>query len=451
MFFLAAGRRRVVRILSEEGLFKSSAKILSWGGISQGAVGLAFVTVANLGISFVFNWLLLRRLGASTETDAVFSALIVPQAIVMVLVTVAGKALTPHLAFLSLEKQRESAWGIAQGALVLFSLVAWTIWRTSPLWIPVFFSAFGSAARAETAQLVGIFVWLLPFQAVVSVAQGLAYAQERFLRAELSALAGSVAGICFLVEFLPRWGGRGYALASVVRAVVTLGAIGGVLGSFRWAGFRPRLPALLWKRMGILTGGAFLYKLTYFVDRVLSALSPAGGLSLFQVSQQVFGAGEVVLQKAISGPVLARMAGCLREEDETGARSLYRGGVRQTIFFGVSAYILLVIFGFPVLRLIFHGGHMSDGDLRLLWLLMVALGGQLLSPVVLALSNHYYARGDTWTPTWIGLVGVPFALTIRIFFFSYWGLRGLAVATGAYYGILVLIYTGLGLKREAKC
>jgi putative peptidoglycan lipid II flippase len=420
-------------------------------GVRRDAAGLAFVTVANLGISFVFNWLLLRQMGISGETDAVFAALVVPQAIVMVLVTVAGKALTPHLASLSLEKQQDAAWGMVQGALIFFCFSAWVIQRTSPHWVSLFFSALGPSGHAGTIRLATVFVWLLPLQGVTSVAQGLAYAQGRFMRAELSSLLGSVVGLGVLVWILPRWGGLGYASATLVRAFVTLGAVGGVLGSFRWVKMRRSLPVVLWKRIGMLTGGAFLYKLTYLVDRILSALAPVGGLSLFQVSQQVFGAGEVVMQKAISGPVLARMAGRLREGDEVGAQTLFAGGVRQTIFLGVCAYLSLLIFGLPVLRILFHGGRMSAGNLESLWGLMLALGGQLLSPVVLALSNRYYARGDTWTPTWIGLVGVPVALVLRVLFFSYWGLRGLALATGVYYGFLTFLYAGVGGKREKMC
>ncbi len=414
-------------------------------------VGLAFITVVNLGVSFVFNWLLLRRLGASKESDAVFAAMIVPQAIVMVLATVTGKALAPHLASLPPEEQRGASWGMVQVAFPFFCLAAWVLEATSHRWVGIFFGAFSSATRETTERLVGTFVWLLPVQAVLSVAQGLAYAQGRCFRAELSGLFGSMAGLTLLLLFLPLWGGVGYARASLFRGVVNAGAMVGVLGPFQGVRFRSSLPAFLWKRMGILTGGAFLYKLTYLVDRILSALAPAGGLSLFQVSQQFYGAGEVVLQKAISGPVMARMAGRLREGDEQGAEILYRRGVGKTIFFAVGTFLLLSLIGLPVLRLVFYGGRLSDGDIRLLWLLMLALGGQLLSPVVLALSNRYYARGDTWTPTWIGIVGVPFSVAIRIIFFSYWGLQGLALATGVYYGILTFLYAGLGLHREKVC
>lgn len=420
-------------------------------GVRRDAAGLAFVAVVNLGISFVFNWLLLRKMGVSAETDAVFAALVVPQAVVMVLVAVAGKALTPHLASLGFEKQQDAAWGMAQGALIFFSLMAWAVAWTSPQWVSMFFSALAPSTRAGTVRLVMMFVWLLPLQAVASVAQGLAYAQGRFLRAELSAFLGSLAGLGILVWVLPRWGGLGYAWASLARALVTLGAIGGVMGSFRWVRIRASLPVVLWKRMGVLTGGAILYKLTYLVDRVLSALAPVGGLSLFQVGQQVFGAGEVVVQKAVSGPVLVRMAARLRDGDKAGARSLFLGGVRQTIFVGVCAYLSLVVFGLPVLRFLFHGGRLSAGNIESLWGLMLAMGGQLLSPVVLALSNRYYAEGDTWTPTLIGLLGVPFALTLRILFFNYWGLRGLALASGAYYGVLTLLYAGVGFSKEKRC
>lgn len=412
---------------------------------------MAFMAVVNLGVSFFFNWFLLRTLGASAESDAVFAALVVPQAVVMVLSAVAGKSFTPHLASLPEKDQEVAAWGMIQGLGLLFFLLAWFLRESVSVWIGIFFSAYGPNVRAETEHLARILVWLLPAQACLSVAQGFSHARGWFLTVELSAFVGAVLGLVCLVIALPRFGGAGYAWAALFRVIVSTVPLLFLLGPLRRLRWDRAFPGVLLKRMSILAGGSFAYKLTYLVDRVLSALSPAGGLSLFQVAQQVYGAGEVVLQKAVSGPALSRMANRLSAGDTNTAKSIYQRGIKIVTLCSIAAFALVATAGLPVLNFVFAGGRLSDSGIRSLWMLMVSLGGQLLSPVVLSLSNLYYARGDTWTPTWIGMVGVPIALAIRILFFGIWGLQGLALATSVYYGLLVLIYGRLSFSRGKMC
>ncbi len=409
---------------------------------------MALLTAGNLSVSFVLNWYLLIRLGATVNTDVVFAALLIPQMVVMVMISVMGKALIPHFSSMTQQDQQDSAWGLVQWAMILLGVGAWVLSLTGHQWLGVFFFGFSDKAQNLLVELFRILVWMIPLQAGFGVTQSLAYAQGRFFRAEISSLVGSLLALLAFLFLFPSLGVKGFAWALVLRIAVSFGGIGGVLGVFRPVHFRKVISRALLHRIGILTGGAAIYKLTYLVDRVLSSLAPVGQLSLFNVGQQVFNAGEIVLQRSIANPALVHLSRRVQEGDEESARSLYLRGFLQTLLLGVFSFVVLVVLGFPLLKIVFYKGQMDLGDVHLLWVLMMAMGGQLLSPVLLVMANRFYSKGDVWTPTWVGVLGLPLAISLRFLFFNSWGTVGIALATSLYYALIFFVYLYLDHRRN---
>jgi peptidoglycan biosynthesis protein MviN/MurJ (putative lipid II flippase) len=120
---------------------------------------------------------------------------------------------------------------------------------------------------------------------------------------------------------------------------------------------------------------------------------------------------------------------------------------------GCLSFVLFLVLGFPFLKIVFHRGRMDLGDVHLLWVLMMAMGGQLLSPVLLAMANRFYAKGDAWTPTWIGVLGLPLAIVCGFFFLirgeSLELLLPLAYIMDSFLlSIFILIIEGIQCTRE---
>lgn len=413
------------------------------------AFRLALLTAGNLGVSFALNWYLIICLGASVNTDVVFAALLIPQMVVMVMISVMGKALIPHFSSMTQQDQQVSAWGLVQWVMILLGVAAWVLSLTGDQWLGMFFFGFSDRTKDLVVELFRILVWMIPLQAGFGVAQSLAYAQGRFFRAEISALVGSLLALLAFLLWFPSLGVKGFAWALILRMVVSFGGLLGILGAFRPVHFRKVISRALLHRIGILTGGAAIYKLTYVVDRILSSLAPAGQLSLFNVGQQAFNAGEIILQRSIANPALVRLSRRVQEGDEAVVRSLYLRGFRQTLTLGCFSFVVLLVLGLPLLKIVFLKGKMDLGDVHLLWILMLAMGGQFLSPVLLVMANRFYSKGDAWTPTWIGVLGLPVAICLRILFFNSWGTVGIALATSLYYGFIFGVYLYLDHRRTS--
>ena len=98
------------------------------------------------------------------------------------------------------------------------------------------------------------------------------------------------------------------------------------------------------------------------------------------------------------------------------------------------AGVLLVIAGAPSLRLFATELGIGPGNLRTLWLTMVALGGTLVGgAVVQATAGAFYGMGNTKTPTKVSTVLYTLYIPVKILAFIKFGLIGLAVSMSSYF------------------
>ena len=88
----------------------------------------------------------------------------------------------------------------------------------------------------------------------------------------------------------------------------------------------------------------------------------------------------------------------------------------------------------------------------MLWLLLMALGGQWIGGGVGAVTTvAYYARGDTLTPTRLGVITFTLYLPLKVWAFFAWGTVGLAVTTSLFFlanAVLQVLLLNRGLHAH---
>jgi peptidoglycan biosynthesis protein MviN/MurJ (putative lipid II flippase) len=96
--------------------------------------------------------------------------------------------------------------------------------------------------------------------------------------------------------------------------------------------------------------------------------------------------------------------------------------------------VVLVITGAPVMRLFAGELGIGPGNLRTLWLTMIALGGMLVGgTLVQATAGAFYAMGNTRTPTKISTLLYTLYVPIKVLAFFKFGVVGLALAMSTYF------------------
>ncbi len=206
-----------------------------------------------------------------------------------------------------------------------------------------------------------------------------------------------------------------------------------VLGRWRRAPIGSPTLKAGWSRLRPLLVGTTYYKLDPLVDRVLSSMAPAGGLSALYLGQQVWGAASQIVNKGVAAP----LSPLLTVQAKSGDWYAFGRTVRQRLgwTFVVTMPILagFLVAGRPILRLLIgHGGITAD-NVSLLWSVMVALGGVLVAGSAGSVSSRaFYSFGDTRTPTRIGMISFSIYVPVKVLCFFLFGLTGIALTTSLF-------------------
>ncbi|HTE89416.1 MAG TPA: lipid II flippase MurJ, partial [Terriglobales bacterium] len=259
-------------------------------------------------------------------------------------------------------------------------------------------------------------------------------ARQRFLWVELAPLLAGALGLIPLIVFLPEYGVEAVAWIATLRfAFQTLLQMPG-MGRWTLPDLKSRTVQDAWKRIKPLLWGTAYYKADPLVDRFLLSLSGHGNLSLFYLAQQIYGAGSGVLSKAIAFPLVPRLSLLHKAGDNPAFRRAYRRKLWHVGLITVSLFLIVVVSGNSLLRLLVGHGAVADANVRTLWVIMLGLGGMFVGGAMGSVTaSSFYARGDTRLPTRLGMITYTIYIPIKIAAFGLGGLLGLAISASAFH------------------
>jgi peptidoglycan biosynthesis protein MviN/MurJ (putative lipid II flippase) len=177
-------------------------------------------------------------------------------------------------------------------------------------------------------------------------------------------------------------------------------------------------------------------------------MAPAGGLSLLYLAQQVYGAANEIINKAIAAPMVPLLAG----QAKSGNWRLFHGTYRKRLlwmgFLAGGCYVALFLGGKYFLKILIGHGGITEQNIDLLQSILICLGGIFIGGALgQILSTAFYALTDTVTPTKIGAVVFTLGIALKIFGFFLFGLLGIAIGSSLYYLLAAaVLYVSLEKK-----
>jgi putative peptidoglycan lipid II flippase len=292
-------------------------------------------------------------------------------------------------------------------------------------------------------QLIGV-----SFTALTGVLWAVYHARQQFLWAESSSLLPNLLGLGCLVWALPRYGITAGAWILVLRTLLQLLLLLPGLPAYRKPSWRSPNLSVVWRRIKPLLMGSAYYKTELVVDRFLSSMAPAGGLSLLYLAQQVYGAANEIINKAIAAPMVPLLAG----QAKSGNWRLFHGTYRKRLlwmgFLAGGCYVALFLGGKYFLKILIGHGGITEQNIDLLQSILICLGGIFIGGALgQILSTAFYALTDTVTPTKIGAVVFTLGIALKIFGFFLFGLLGIAIGSSLYYLLAAaVLYVSLEKK-----
>lgn len=396
-------------------------------------LALGWLAATNLLLGLLIQWYVVTSLGVGVATDALYAGMAVPQLILAVVGGSLVHVLVPLLANEDPEHFNRTAWGFFLGVTGVFAAFSAVLFAAAPLWVRWLLPGFDPAALDLTVRLTRIQLFSIVFTAGAAVLSSAQYARHRFLWADTVPVIGASLSFAALVVALPRTGILAAAWASVLRPglaiVLLLPGIGGWrTGHGDAAAFRTA-----WRRIRPLLVGTTYYKTDPLVDRYLSSMAPAGGLSLLVIGQQIWAAASQVLNKAITSPMVPRVAVQAAQGNWPIFQQMVRKRLRWMAALAGGGFVVFLGLGKPLLHLLIGHGGVTGQNVDQLWLLMAGLGGVLIAGVLGQITSAaYYAAGDTRTPTRLGIITFTCYVPLKVLAYIRFGLIGVAVATSVF-------------------
>lgn len=412
------------------------------------AVKLGTLSAANIGITFFSQWYVLTKLGPGLETDALFAGMTLPQLVLTVISGSLMHVLVPLLAGEDEDRLRHDAWGFLVLVSALFGMLATALYVAAPWWVPFSVPGFSAAGHALTIELTRIQLIGMVFAAINGVQWAAYHARQQFVWAEFVPILANATALMLLILTLQRFGVMAAAwISTICLALQTI-----LLAPGMGRPIRPNLKSVAvqhaWQRIKPLLLGTAYYKTDPLVDRFLLSSSGSGSLSLYYLAQQIYGAVNQIINKAITAPLVPLLSNLHKAGNRSEFRRAYRRKLWQVGVISLVGLLFLGLFGQTALDILVGHGNVSAGNVNNLWWIMLWLGGMFVGGAMGQISSSaFYASGDTTTPTQIGVYSYTFYIPLKIVLFYFFGVIGLALVTSLFLLVNLFLQNWLLTKK----
>jgi putative peptidoglycan lipid II flippase len=397
-------------------------------------LGLGVVVSINLVLQFLFQWYIIVSLGVGSASDAFFGAMALPQFILLVLSSSLTVVLIPMIApFKAGEFQKES-WNYFQGAGLLFGLIALLLFATAHWWVGWILPGFKGENFTLVLHLSQIQLFTMVLSAMLSVLWAVHSARENFYLIESTSIIANLLAFAALYFALRYYGIYAAAWINVLRVALQLAFLMKILGPYQkpvWASTSFREA---WKKLRPLIAGNIYFKTDTLVDRHLTSTGNGGDLTLLNLAQQLYAAGNSILSKVLVSTMVPPMARAHAEGRTAHFNQLFKRRLLVGSAVTVLGLVVLLAIGKWLLAVFFSVKNFDAAAVSRLWWLLVLLGGYWIGALTGSITAAtFYAKGNTRTPTRLSMLNFTLYLPLKFFCYYRFGIQGLALSVSIYY------------------
>jgi putative peptidoglycan lipid II flippase len=410
-----------------------------------------FVALSSLASRLLGVWrdrVLAGTFGAGPELDMYYAAFRIPDLIFNLLVlgalsagfipvfTKIIKDMKCNDKFCYTDSPNKEAWELANNVLNVVVLVLLGISlfgiTLAPLVTHFIVPGFSGEEKNITIILTRIMFLSPIFLAISGVLGGILQSFKRFLIFSLAPIMYNVGIIIGAIFFVPHMGLYGLAwgvvLGAFLHAIIQIPTV-------RSLGFRYKLfikfcdqnLRQIMKMMIPRTLSLAISQINLVVITIIASSLPGGALSAFNFANnlQSFPVGIFGISFAVAAfPALAEYAFNEKKLIENFSRT-----VRQILFFVIPSTALLIILRAQIIRVVLGSGQFDWQATVLtmdsLGFFAISLFAQALIPLLVRV---FYARQNSRTPFFIGLISVVANIVLSIPLSHKFGASGLALA-----------------------
>ncbi|MEO5889800.1 MAG: lipid II flippase MurJ, partial [Ferruginibacter sp.] len=304
---------------------------------------------------------------------------------------------------------------------------------TAHWWVSWILPGFTGERYQLTLNLVRIQVVTMIFSALLSVLWAIHSAKGKFLTIEITSIAANIIAFIVLIFLLDRLGIYMAAWVSMLKVVLQVVFLSRVLGPYKQPNFRSVSFKVAGKKLKPLVMGNAYYQTDSLADRYLTSTGLPGELTLLNFAQQLYQAANSIFVKVLVNTMIPEMAKAHANGDIIRYNRILKKRLLISFVCISIGFIFMLLIGEWLLEILFAFKKMTQGDVHQLWWLLVLLGGYLFGDMIGHVgSAAFYAKGDTTTPTKIGMVLFTLYMPVKIYCYYKFGITGLAIAVSTY-------------------
>ncbi|NLZ74619.1 murein biosynthesis integral membrane protein MurJ [Candidatus Falkowbacteria bacterium] len=420
--------------------------------INSITVAAALVALSSLFsrlLGVIRDRILAGQFGAGTDLDIYYAAFRVPDLIYNLIVLGALSAgFVPIFTSLikdflhdkdkdsdPVEKNQE-AWSLANNILniIFIALVGLSVLGIifAPALTRCLTPGFSAESQAMTTSLTRIMFLSPIFLGISGVLGGILQSFKRFLVYSIAPIFYNLGIIIGALYFAPRWGlvglAWGVALGAFLHMAVQIPAVYNLGFRYKlkiaWSDFYTKK---IFKMMVPRTMSLAISQINLIVITVIATGLSSGSLAVFNLANnlQSFPIGIFGISFAIAAfPSLAATA-----FDKEKLTANFSQTFRQILFFIVPATVLIIALRAQIIRVILGTGNFDWQDtimtMNTLGFFALSLFAQATIPLLVRV---FYARQNSATPFYLGLVTVLVNIGLSFLFSKTLGVAGLALA-----------------------
>lgn len=438
--------------------------------ITVAAALVALSSLASRLLGVIRDRILAGQFGAGTTLDIYYAAFRIPDLIFNLLVLGALSAgfipiFTSLISDWRGQKEgddnhgtNEEAWRLANNVLNWLFIGLAAVSLTGMVWAGgltrLITPGFGPEEQKFVTALTRIMFLSPIFLGISGIFGGILQSFKRFLIYSLAPIFYNLGIIVGALYFVDIWGIYGLAWGVILGAFLHLAI---QIPSVYHLGFRYRF-RIAWrdentrkigKMMVPRTLSLAIAQINLLVITVIASKLSSGSLTVFNFANnlQSFPIGIFGISFAIAAfPALSEVA---FDKERLGQR--FSETMRQVLFFIIPATVLMIALRAQLIRVILGTGNFDWQDtiltMNTLGLFAISLFAQAALPLLVRV---FYARHNSTTPFYLGLVTVLVNIILSFWLSAKWGVVGLALAYSlANILNLVLLWIGLYVKVGA--
>lgn len=420
--------------------------------INSVTVAAALVAISSLTSRFlgiIRDRILAGQFGAGSTLDVYYAAFRIPDLIFNLIVLGALSAgfipiFTSLIKDFSCEIKKDCdprthnqpAWDLASNMLNILALALLFLSAIGIIFAPILTKlltpGFGATEQQLTTSLTRIMFLSPLFLGISGILGGILQSFKRFLIYSLAPIfynLGIIIGALYFVKF---WGVAGLAWGVVLGAFLHLII---QMPTVWHLGYRHKLKIywrdknvwLIGKLMVPRTLSLAISQVNLVVITILASNLSVGSLTVFNLANnlQSFPVGIFGISFAIAAfPALSEFAFNKEKLAEN-----FSGPMRQILFFVIPATVLIIALRAQIIRVVLGSGNFNWSDTILtmdtLFFFSLSLFAQATIPLLVRV---FYARRNSSTPFYLGLITVLLNIILSLWFSKKMGVAGLALA-----------------------